>query len=197
MAATDAAIEFERSREDQAWARWLARAIDAVLLTPAVYAFFFGVGIAVQLGQLPAEVFTWLETPALSTAIELLARFLMLCLWEPLFLANTGTTPGKWLMGIRVRTADGKHLGVFAALWRFVQVWLLGIGAGIPLVSLITMLTSRAKLISDGFTAWDEKQRYQVLHRKRHPALWTLLIALVVGVNIALAVLIRMGEQGF
>jgi uncharacterized RDD family membrane protein YckC len=190
----ETAGEYERTRDNQAWARWLARGLDAVLITPAVYAIFVAIGIGIELGRLPEEIYIWIDTPYLAAIMEIAVRFVVFCLWEPLFLANTGTTPGKWMMGIRVRTADGAYLGFFQSLWRFVRVWVIGLGASLPLLSLIALLYARAKLIADGVTAWDEPSGFQVFHRGRHPLLWTLFILLVVGVNIGLGILGRMSE---
>src|SRR5690349_5823038 len=137
--AIDAALPFERERENQAWARWLARAVDSVLLSPFVFLAFAFVGVAIEFGRLPAEIYTWLETPILALVIETAFSFILFCLWEPLFLSNTGTTPGKWIMGVGVRRADGRKPGFFGALGRFIWVWTGGLGFGIPLVALILM----------------------------------------------------------
>lgn len=192
MSHLEVAPEFERTRSNQAWARWLARGLDVVLLMPATFLLFMGLGVAAELGYLPREIMTWAQDPILVRVMELAAAFLLFCLWEPLFLANAGTTPGKWLMGIRVRGADGGKLSYPRALWRFVQVWVVGLAAGIPLLVLATMLMARARLQSDGSTSWDESVGAQVTHSKRHPALWALLIVSVFAVNITVAVLARM-----
>ncbi|MBC7769060.1 MAG: RDD family protein [Phycisphaerales bacterium] len=183
------ALEYERSRDTQAWARWFARAADALMLTPFVFVAFAMLGVLVELGRAPVEIYGWIEQPIVAGIMELGMMFVLFALWDPLFISNTGTTPGKWIMGVRVRRADGSKLSFFRALNRFVRVWFIGMGAGVPLLTLILMLISRAKLVSDGVTAWDEQLNCKVEHRKRHPALWVLVIVVVLVVNLGLRIL--------
>jgi uncharacterized RDD family membrane protein YckC len=189
-------IPFERSRDDQAWARWLARSADGLLITPIVFVLFATLGVAIELGRAPAIILEWTEQPVLAAAMEIVAAFMVFALWEPLFLSNTGTTPGKWIMGISVRTRDGAKLSLPRALARFVTVWFVGLGAGIPLLSLVTMLMARAKLINDGVTGWDEQLDCVVEHRKRHPIVWALVIVTAIGVTGALRFAERSGVFG-
>jgi uncharacterized RDD family membrane protein YckC len=195
-AADGAAVEFERSRADQAWARWLARSADALMLTPFVFIAFAVLGVLIEIGRAPAVILSWFESPLLAGVLELGVMFLLFALWEPLFLSNTGTTPGKWLMGMRIRRTHGEKLSFARALGRFVRVWFIGMGAGVPLLSLITMLMARAKLAADGVTGWDERLDSTVHHRKRHPLVWTLVIVLVVGLGLGLRLLNRLSAEG-
>jgi len=180
---------FERERGNQAWARWLARSIDAILITPFVFLFFAALGLAVELGRLPYDFVAWVDNPIAAAVVEVVVFFALMMLWEPLFLSNTGTTPGKWVMGVRVRRADGRNVGLLAAYLRFGWVWAVGLGLGIPFVSLICILIARSKLVSGGATAWDQGLKLDVTHSKRHPLLWTLMIVLVVGITITFRVL--------
>jgi uncharacterized RDD family membrane protein YckC len=191
-----AGVEYERSRDDQAWARWLARSADGLLITPVVFLLFAGLGIAVELGRAPAVILEWVEQPILAAVMEITVAFVVFALWEPLFLSNTGTTPGKWIMGVSVRRADGKKLSLPRALGRFVTVWFVGLGAGIPLLSLITMLMARAKLINDGVTGWDERLDCVVTHKKRHPLVWALVLVPAIGINAAFRIAERTGALG-
>jgi uncharacterized RDD family membrane protein YckC len=194
--ADDFEIPFERSREDQAWARWLARSLDGLLLTPAVFLAFGVLGVLVELGRAPIAILDWMEQPILAAIIELAAFFVLMALWEPLFISNARTTPGKWLMGIRVRRTDGAKLSYLRALNRFIRVWFVGMAAGIPLLSLIAMLIARGRLTTDGAAVWDEQLDCTVEHRKRHPLVWTLLIVIVVGTTITFRVLGQLAESG-
>ncbi len=163
--------------------------------SPAItnYLFdFLALGAAVEFGRLPAETLLWLDNPISAAVVEVVVFFSLMLLWEPLFLSNTGTTPGKWVMGIGARRPDGRNLSLFTAYLRFVWVWVIGLGLGIPLVSLICMLIARSKLVADGTTAWDEGLKVQITHTKRHPIVWTLAIVFVVGLTIAFRVLSRM-----
>lgn len=182
----------ERSRPDQAWARWLGRGLDGVLLMPFALLAAIALSIAVEFGRLPADIFLWTSEPIGAVVFEVGLTFLLFGLWETLFLSNTGTTPGKWVMGIGVRQADGRRLGAPKAAGRFVWVYVLGMGVGIPIVSLIAALSARGKLVSDGVTPWDNALKCDVKHRKRHPAIWALVIFLVIGANAAALALSRL-----
>lgn len=61
---------------------------------------------------------------------------------EPLFLSLTGTTPGKWLLGLSVTDRDGFRLSYFDALIRTGSVLWYGEGLGIPIVNLIRLIKS-------------------------------------------------------
>lgn len=185
-------VPFERSREDQGWARWLARGIDSVLILPGVFVVVIAISIGVELGRLPVEFITWTENDLMATVGEIVLTFLLFLLWEPLFISNTGTTPGKWIMGVSVHREDGKRIGFFTGIARYLWVWAVGLGLFIPLVALICMLIARSKLIADGWTAWDEGLKLQVTHKKRHPIVWVLVIVVVLGVNIGVAILSRL-----
>jgi hypothetical protein len=63
-------------------------------------------------------------------------------------------------------------------------------------VILIMTLVARARLVSDGVTAWDESLDCDVQHSKRHPLVWLLVIILVISANIGLVVLSRMDAEG-
>lgn len=52
--------------------------------------------------------------------------------------------------------------------------------------------------MTDGVTMWDQKLDSAVTHRKRHPALWFVVIVLVFGIAIAMRIFERYyAEQPF
>ena len=61
---------------------------------------------------------------------------------EPLFLHLFGTTPGKWLMGLRVTDENGKTLPLAAAWRRTWRVLWYGYGACIPIYSIVRLYAS-------------------------------------------------------
>lgn len=191
-AAIDDVVPYERSREDQAWARWIARSVDSILILPIVFAAVIAMSIAVEMGRLPPEFITWADDPVAAGVVEIVLTFVIFLLWEPLFISNTGTTPGKWIMGVGVRRDDGSRVGFFTGIGRFLMVWAVGLGLFIPLVALICMLIARSTLIADGLTVWDSRLKLTVTHKKRHPIVWVLVIALVLCLNVGVAILNQM-----
>jgi len=64
-----------------------------------------------------------------------LAAIVMLIV-EPLLLHFWGTTPGKWLLGITLRDADGEKLSLPRAFQRTFGVFNHGLGLGVPVYQL-------------------------------------------------------------
>jgi len=77
-----------------------------------------------------------------------------------------GTTPGKALLGIKIGDLDGKKISYMTTMKRGFLVWLIGLGAGIPLISIFTMIVAWSRLTSKGTTIWDEKCRIKVIHNR-------------------------------
>lgn len=76
-----------------------------------------------------------------SIWLSILGMAVMLVL-EPLFLHLFGTTPGKWLMGLRVTDENGKTLPLAAAWRRTWRVLWYGYGACIPIYSIVRLYAS-------------------------------------------------------
>jgi hypothetical protein len=77
-----------------------------------------------------------------------------------------GTTPAKWLFGIRVAHADGNVLSFSESLNRSFLVFVQGVGLGIPFVALFTQLFAYRRLTKTGTTLWDTSSSAVVLHKK-------------------------------
>jgi hypothetical protein len=95
-------------------------------------------------------------------------------------------TPGKLLLGIRVRNSDGTRLSFFKALQREAWVLVRGLGLGVPLISFITLVMSHMDLKNEGMTAWDRKLDCRIEHAPRTLFWWvraTLGASLVLAFN--------------
>ena len=133
------------------WYRFWARHVDYLI---------FGVVLAI--------VFAFVYPQALSipeAGFGLLTVFLWVFV-EAFFLCTWGTTPGKWLCSTYVRDQKGNKLTYSVALGRSFNVWIRGVGFGLPLVVLITQLVAHNKLTSKGITTWDEEGNFKVGHTK-------------------------------
>ena len=96
-------------------------------------------------------------------------------------------------MGIRVRRQeDGSMPSFLTALSRAASVQCFGVGLGIPLLSLIAVVTARGKLVSDGCTAWDDSRELAVTHRRRSIFVWVPVAIAVIGVNVGTLILSRL-----
>ena len=162
------------------------------MLTPLVFIVFAILGLLIDLGRAPHVILEWVDNPIIAGVMGVVTMFVLVGLWEPLFISNAASTPGKWIMGIRVLRNDGSKLSWPRAVSRFLGVWFIGMGAGVPLLSFIAMVVARGRLISEGVSAWDANLDCKVEHRKRHPFVWGLMVVLVVGGNLVLQVINRL-----
>lgn len=133
------------------WVRFWARLFDIY-----VFSFVFG-AVSVFLFSLSVS----------DKGQELLLGMTALFVWtfvEPAFLSSIGTTPGKWLMRIKVASANGHGISYRCALSRSLKVWWRGLGIGFPFVFLFTMAIAAGRLRKNGITSWDREGAFTVTH---------------------------------
>lgn len=143
------------SRRSRAWLRWLARIVDGIwwfllVWTVAVASGWLGLWHVIFAGYvlLIGTAVAWIPVES-----YLLSRF--------------ATTPGKWLLGIRVTDDVGQPLGFVPALKRSLLVLVTGRGFGLPAGELIPVLQFSMSWIlyrRTGTTLWDRAAVSQVAH---------------------------------
>lgn len=101
------------------FARWLDNVFCSVLLN----------WLWVDVAGIPMNGGLWISI------VKGILLLLAILLTESLFLCTLGTTPGKLLLGLRVRDEDGRRLGWSAALERTSTVLFTGEGLHIPVIS--------------------------------------------------------------
>lgn len=132
------------------WIRYWARYIDIV-----AFSLVFGVFLAIFI-------------PSALESSDYLLTILILFVWifaESALLSSWGTTPGKWLLRIKLAGPNGKP-EFSKALNRSFAVWLKGLGLGIPIISLFTLISSYNHLTKEGITSWDRDGNFTVSHEK-------------------------------
>ncbi|OXM85824.1 RDD family protein [Paenibacillus rigui] len=144
------------------WVRYWARYLDLLILgTIAGAALSF-------LGR---------DDPLQTISNFILGLILLVLLipYEAFMIGLLGTTPGKWALGIKIRTEDGAKLNFKAAFRRSILVWWRGQGAGIPIAAFLTNLNGYQNLKHDlGITTWDRDVGARVSH---HPkVIWREII---------------------
>ncbi len=160
------------------WVRYWARSFDF---------FYFALSFGFVSGFLGIAQNTQGD---LSQAVaSLLAFYFLWVLVESAMLSTFGTTPGKWLLNIRVRTSSGEKLPFLDAFSRSLGWWISGFGLGIPLISLLTLITSYLRLTRQGAARWDEKGGFVVSHREIGAGRGSLFLLFFLGPPIALLVL--------
>ena len=157
------------------WVRYGARVLDIYLL-----AMLAGVAVG---GLFP----DLLERRGADQLFSIALVFAWIFV-EAALLAGVGTTPGKWLLRVRLSSATGERMTPRAALARSLRVWWRGLGAGIPLVALFTQITAYNVLQRNGVTSWDRDGGIVVVHGR--VGAWRMATAVVVIVAmLALSVL--------
>ncbi len=129
------------------WRRYWARLFDITFIMP-IYIFIIA-----------------LFSPGLNYTITLMDNFIggillllfYLIFFEPMMLSSFGTTPGKALLGIKIRSYT-------TGMKRGTLLWLNGMGMGIPFIAFFTMIFAYNKLKRNGITSWDERCGISVIH---------------------------------
>jgi len=141
-----------KQSEGDAWSRFAARTFDYILITSywiLMLTAFAPAYLAASNGPLIVlfAIFSWVFV-------------------EALLLSIFGTTPGKYLLGIRLEKTGTGRPSFPDALARSFGVWLLGEAAGIPVVNLLAWYLALNRLTKNGVTAWDENYGFTVTRRK-------------------------------
>ena len=132
--------------------RFLARCIDLI-----VFALMLGYVGAYQL--FPHTV--------VGRLTYVFAATLVWAFVEANLLSSLGTTPGKWLLGIRVITYQGNRLSLLEAFRRSIGLWWHGLGAGIVPVMLVTMIICCFRMMKHRPMTWDISGRFFVIRDVR------------------------------
>ena len=154
------------------WVRFWSRHLDIIIFS-FVIGFFWDIFMS-----------SLLDLPAFYLGL------LVLFVWvfvESDLLSIWGTTPGKWLLRVELKHANGNRPKFSAALKRSFAVWLKGLGLGLPIVSLFTLAVSYGRLTREGTTSWDKDGHFTVTHKKVGVIRTIVAIAIFVGFSVMLA----------
>lgn len=98
----------------------------------------------------------------------LLSAWMMVLLYVPWFgiesflIHRFGTTPGKWLLGMRVVNADGSLLSLSASIIRALRVMFTGVGFGWGLLAIFCQVLSLFTARRLGSPIWDHAGGHRV-----------------------------------
>jgi uncharacterized RDD family membrane protein YckC len=147
------------------FSRFAARFIDSSLITAVV---------EVVMPTLPVS----------PRRQNLIAGCVALFIWvfiEAAMLTRWGATPGKWFLGITVRTIPGARPELGVALHRSFGVWWRGMSAGLPLANLITAIRTWIQIKRYREATWDAEAGL-VVHQRVQTWRLILLGLLVISV---------------
>lgn len=132
------------------WVRYWARYIDI-----SIFSFAFGIFLGIFMPS------------ALSNSSDFVLTLVFLFIWifvEAILLSSWGTTPGKWLL--KVKVGYQTKIDFSTALNRSFNVWLKGLGIGIPIIALFTQIAAYNHLTKEGVTTWDRDGHFTITHEK-------------------------------
>ncbi|MFN3656924.1 MAG: RDD family protein [Pseudolabrys sp.] len=167
------------------WRRYFARILDLYIF---MLIFFFFLGVAFP--ELSATNQTR-GTDYLYTLIGLAAY----SVFETFCLNVFGTTFGKLLYGIRLETKAGDQIAFIAALKRSLSIWVRGLGLGIPIIALVTLVVAYRTLLKEGQTSWDRDFNFVVLHRDLSIFRWFVIAVAWLLLLSIWAILIAAGSR--
>lgn len=128
------------------WIRYFARSIDAAIYM-TLWNMFLSLVLHINI----------METGFAGLAADLIAYNCLFLLAEPLMLSRFGTTPGKFLFGLRVTAETGARLTHGEALHRTWTVLKKGCGFNLPVYWIIRMYKSY-RACKDGETLdWEQE----------------------------------------
>ncbi len=145
------------------WARWMDLTCYCALWWLGMY----------LVGQ---DIRAAIENPWLFLII-----YLPWFIFEAFLIHKFGTTPGKWLLGIRVVNEDGSSLSLKQGIWRSLRVMVTGVGFGWGLLALFCQLMSWTTTRRIGKPVWDFIGKHRLEVKPVNP----LGILVVIGLFIA------------
>lgn len=137
------------------WRRLFARVFDIFMynvLWSAFLAFVFHINLT--------DRSNW------GSLLDSFIAIAIMLLLEPIWLNLFGTTPGKAIFGLRIETADGRHLSYREGLERTWSVIGTGMGYNIPVYNLVRLWKSYVLCSEHESQPWDESIFYTLKDRK-------------------------------
>lgn len=146
------------------WRRYGARAIDTSVngLLGVLLLSYVWYALAPRSAD---EFFSAFAAPGGIVLFLMLAMFIS-AIVGGFIIGSTGTSLGKAIFGVRVLDRELQPIGIGRGLAREFHVFWRGMGFGIPVVGLFTMLAADRRLQRDKTTAWD-RDVILVLHRPK------------------------------
>ncbi|MEH6742100.1 RDD family protein [Hyphomonas sp.] len=173
-------IDLTAEHKPRIWARFLAKWIDFYLCLIPSFVIMMGL---IFLYSFVATLLAWPVDETIFDGYILVGVFLMFhaltfTVLEAFCVSQFGNTPGKALMGIRIRNIIGSRLSFRSSLKRSALAMLAGMGLGIPLISLITQFICARTLSEDGYVFWDRVDSLQ--YQTQVVGAWRWIFALVI-----------------
>ena len=158
-------------KEHFPWQRFFARLLDAQIYR------------SLWVLILPALGFNMLKSSRGGVLfLELLTLGTMFLL-EPLLLSRFGTTPGKWLFGLRVTSPDGRRLTYAEGRERTAYLFWYGIRLNLPVFRLYRLYVSYTDEQQEKELPWEDRSKQTIRDHAgwRFAAAAALAVLLIAG----------------
>ncbi|MDX2164230.1 MAG: RDD family protein, partial [Gammaproteobacteria bacterium] len=146
------------------WVRFWARGLDISLYSLIItFAFPSLVNFSIYMQEhIAIQWYSFFQQIAALGLISLAVYII----FESLLLSTFGTTLGKWLFRVSLKTADDKKLSFTLALKRTFLMYFRGLALLLPFLSIITLIYAYASLSSSGSTSWDKECHTVITHQR-------------------------------
>lgn len=172
---TAAAAEESGRKLLQLGKRLLARYVDLMVIGMLGASIWWSRGESMRMPEAGDSPQVWL--------LLWMATIVLLPI-ESILIGMFGTTPGKHLLGLRLRDERGSAPGIARALRRSFHVYVRGIALGFPFLAPFAILIAGAQTLNKGSAPWDEGLR---IEEESVTSRWQLIAFLVVLLWIAAA----------
>jgi len=131
------------------WRRYFARMIDIAVVSDGLIIFWFVITHNVRVSFFE-NIFRGL--------LEMFILFIV----EALLITKLGTTLGKWILNIQLKSCTDAAINCKRAFRRSLGVYISGVAIGLPIFSLLAELNAYDELLDNGSTSWDDKVETKV-----------------------------------
>ncbi len=135
------------------WRRYFARLLDYALYA-GLWNSFLALVFRVNLAQRSAA----------GNLLDTACTLGLMLLLEPLLLHLFSTTPGKWILGIRVTDPEGDRLSYSEGRSRTLGALWWGMGFQLPIFSLVRLWISHRDLRDDQLLPWEWRSRIRATY---------------------------------
>ena len=161
--------EFHRVSPFHPWKRYFARYID-ILIIDLLLSFIAIVVLRIR--PINGMVYMILDLAIISHLLMIPMEGAMLHFW--------GTTPGKWIFGIRVESINGGNLTISEAMLRSWNVLCYGYGFTIPIYRIWRLYRSYKDYKDEFLTSWDRE--YEAELQFNYDYDWRKIVSIVIAV---------------
>lgn len=99
---------------------------------------------------------------------------------EPLLLSLVGTTPGKAVMGLVLRTDEGGKLSLKDSWLRTFQVFADGMGFNVPIFNLLNLTWAKRNCAAGKALLWEQKHSYKI----KNTGVWRVIAVFLLAMAV-------------